>query len=64
MDSLCQQVWVQVIDIPPDFPRENTSNVVEIEDGRMKRYLLSRSWIDETTLCYLEAGRMKQILVV
>jgi len=30
----------------------------------MKQYLLNRSWIDETILCELEAGLMKEILAV
>jgi len=28
----------------------------------MKESLLSRNWIDETILCYLEAGLMKTFL--
>jgi len=30
----------------------------------MKQYFSSRSWIDETILCYLEAGVTKEILAV
>jgi len=30
----------------------------------MKQYLSNRNWIDETILCKLEAGLMKEILAV
>jgi len=50
---------------PPDFsPGENANNFVEIEAGMMKQHFSSRSWIDKTIRCELEAGLMKEILTV
>jgi len=44
-------IWVQDIS-PGHFPPEkNANDVVEIEDGMMKQYFSSTSWIDKTIRC-------------
>ena len=55
---------------PPDIspglfpPEKNANSVVEIEAGMIEQYLSSRSWIDETIRCKLEAGLAKEISAV